>query len=273
MFVRGRRPEFVVLERAVLVLSELELPVAGSVLIDVGANIGTTTVTALLRHGFDRALAFEPDPDNLRLLEANVALNALGGRVDVVPAAVSDRSGRASFGRGGTIDEVKDGAGSLLNGNHHSRQRLPVDVTTIDDELARRRLAPAHVGMLWIDVQGNEPEVLAGATELLAGRPPIVLAFRPKRLARSSASFAELERFGYASFVNLRASHLYAPRPWQPDVQPLSSIDAYHSQVKGTTDLLLLPRRRSDVGPRPPRTAVSAPDAERQDAEPGRRPE
>jgi hypothetical protein len=46
---------------------------AHGILIDVGANVGVTTVPALCRFGFEKAIAIEPSPDNLRLLRAVLA--------------------------------------------------------------------------------------------------------------------------------------------------------------------------------------------------------
>ena len=54
----------------------------GRSFVDVGANIGTTTIPALLSHGFETAVAIEPEPENVRVLRMNVLLNDLEDRVD-----------------------------------------------------------------------------------------------------------------------------------------------------------------------------------------------
>ncbi|MGH9164511.1 MAG: hypothetical protein ACRDZW_03220, partial [Acidimicrobiales bacterium] len=64
-------------------------PVPGSAFVDVGANIGTSTVDALLHFGFGRAVCVEPDAANLRLLRLNVTLNGLEDRVEILPLALS----------------------------------------------------------------------------------------------------------------------------------------------------------------------------------------
>ena len=60
----------------------------GAVFVDVGANIGYFTVLAATTAG--KVFAFEPDPENFRLLEANLALNALQRKVTAVPAALAE---------------------------------------------------------------------------------------------------------------------------------------------------------------------------------------
>ena len=97
-FVKQRRKDLRLLGQAVATAREHGAS-PGSTFVDVGAHIGTTTVSALAHHGFERGVAIEPDPDNLRLLRANVALNGLDERATVVAAAVSDAPGTASFTR------------------------------------------------------------------------------------------------------------------------------------------------------------------------------
>lgn len=183
IFVTGTRPEFPALERAVRLLREHGLAPEGSVFLDVGANIGTTTVPALTEHGFGSALVFEPEPRNLALLKANVALNGIDDRVEIVAAALSDAPRRAAFARGPqTRGGRPSGTGSL---DRRSDEHVEVDVVTLDEELARRGVAPADVGLLWVDVQGHEGHVLAGGRRLLASHTPVVCALRRRKLARA----------------------------------------------------------------------------------------
>ena len=53
----------------------------GDVFVDVGANIGYFSVLAACLVGEGgQVFAFEPDPDNFRLLRDNVALNGFSSR-------------------------------------------------------------------------------------------------------------------------------------------------------------------------------------------------
>ena len=56
-------------------------------MIDVGANIGTTSVP-MARAGY-RCLAIEPVPSTLTFLRRNVAANGLADRITIIDAAVS----------------------------------------------------------------------------------------------------------------------------------------------------------------------------------------
>lgn len=65
----------------------------GKVFLDIGANIGTSSIAAVKRFGAGRAVSVEPSPDNVRLLHCNVALNDARDQVTVIQAAVSNSEG------------------------------------------------------------------------------------------------------------------------------------------------------------------------------------
>ena len=71
----------------------------GKRLLDLGANIGTTTLNAVANLRAEGAYCFEPDPANFRNLEVNIAANGLRERVAAFPVALSDVTGKASLAR------------------------------------------------------------------------------------------------------------------------------------------------------------------------------
>lgn len=223
MFVRGRRPEFPGLERTLRVLEERGQTVKGTTLVDVGANVGTTTVAAIIRHGFGYAVAVEPNPANVTALFTNIALNGLSDCTRVVAAAASDQAGRATF-----TQKASDGTGRLIM---DSANGVEVAVIRLDDEVDAQ-----DVGLLWIDTQGHELEVLRGAPELLARRPPIVAAFRVSK-GNTSELLEFLAGAGYQSFIDLREPNIYNP-DWSPTIHELAGEFDYAPHK--ATDLLFL---------------------------------
>jgi FkbM family methyltransferase len=187
-FFRTRsRQEFPVLARA------CDRVDPRGVFVDVGANVGTTTLAALNR--FDRAIAVEAEPRNAALLRANAALNGLEDRVSVVEAACSSTAGevelRLSHGHHG---------GHAVGRPKAGEESLHVPAITLDELVANARIAPADVGLVWMDVGGHEEEVLRGGASLLEARVPIVAEVRPK----TAPGIEQLLAGRYVRVVDLR---------------------------------------------------------------------
>lgn len=127
---------------------------SGMTYVDVGANIGTTTLAAADAVGADgTVIAFEPHPRTFRDLCDSVALNpALAERITLVAAAVGDSAGRARISNLPENDV-----------NHIDEAGIPVSMTTLDQALA----AAPRIDLLKVDVEGYERNVLLGAGETL----------------------------------------------------------------------------------------------------------
>ncbi len=139
---------------------------AGAVVFDVGANLGAYTLLFAQWVGpAGRVFAFEPSPPSVVGLQRHLALNALDDRVEVVPAAVCDRTGTATFHL-----HPHGGASGLYTSTDGAS--MDVETTSLDQFCADRRLTP---DVLKIDVEGAELEVLRGARNILAS--PNVTAF------------------------------------------------------------------------------------------------
>jgi|SRR5438874_12225785 len=65
------------------------------VLLDLGANIGMTSVWLAKRFSFTQVIAVEPDPNNAALARQNFELNGIPGQV--LEAAIGPRDGEARF--------------------------------------------------------------------------------------------------------------------------------------------------------------------------------
>lgn len=231
VFVRRRRPELTVLGRALQAVGE-GLP--GPWFVDVGANIGTSALPALLRYGFDRAVCCEPGAESAALLRANAAVNGAADRVTVVEAAVSDHVGEA------WLDLTTSGPGTRqVVAPGSVRDAVRVDAVTLDSLVANGVISADDAGLLWIDAQGHEPKVLAGAESLVGRGIPMVVAIRPKKLrdaGQLEELFARLAH-NYERFVDLRAPNLRIAG-WQPDWRPMDALDEL-AAGPDTTDVLV----------------------------------
>jgi FkbM family methyltransferase len=236
VFVSGaRKSEFVGLARACAILEQEGRLHEPRTIVDVGAHIGTTTVPALTRHGFARAVAIEPDPDNVRLLRANIALNGLTEQVTVVAAALSGTSGerlhwspgrdRGSWVSGKAVDEA-------------TATTTVVETVTLDGLAEAGVVDPAATGLLWFGQMFDE-SAFGASSVFFEHHVPIVFVFRRNELTESSPFLHRLRENGYERIVDLRQPSLDEPvSAWTPPVKPLDELVA-HSPRKKITDMLV----------------------------------
>jgi FkbM family methyltransferase len=157
--------------------------------IDVGANIGTISISAVLKKYCKRAIAFEPEPFNYYLLNLNIWINGLADIVEVHNLALSDGSNEyLNF----ELDSKNFGDHrvrvSEANGNcgEPDRQVISVKAGKLDDYVNEDILGSKNC-LLWMDTQGFEGFILKGASSIFSTRTPIVTEFWPYGLNRSGS--------------------------------------------------------------------------------------
>jgi FkbM family methyltransferase len=166
------------IEAAVELLSSAgRLPI-DPIFLDIGAHIGTHTVYALRTGRFIRAVAFEPEPRNARLFAMNVEANDLSQAVVLVRKAAGARSGTGIL----HLHPRNSGAHAMdVAPSIDGDAALEVPVVRVEDELAALEIPLEKVGLVWIDVEGYEPQVLDGLNRLIARSVPITFEFTPRR--------------------------------------------------------------------------------------------
>jgi len=152
----------------------------GSFCIDIGANIGDTTVPMGLAVGSTGlTLAFEPNPMVFDVLQANILLNKGKVNIVAVPYAVTEENGEfyyssseASFGNGGVSVNSEEA-------QKHGKFQLKNKVTGVNllsylnehyqDELSR-------LTFIKIDVEGFDKEVIKSIGPLIQQYRPVLIA-------------------------------------------------------------------------------------------------
>ena len=148
--------------------------------IDVGANVGQFAIAASKLFPNAKVHAFEPQPDCFDELQRNC--RSLDN-VRVYDLALGERAGSVVF----HVNTHRHSSSLLsLSAAHKSAfpdalesQDIEVTMTTLDDLMEARALAGPV--LLKVDVQGYEPQVLAGATQTLARVDYVILeaSFKP----------------------------------------------------------------------------------------------
>jgi len=210
LFAKQGRGDMKVLARSVLAASTLlgEQAIAGRTFIDVGANIGSTTVTALMSHPFADAVAIEPEPENFRTLRLNLVLNDLDSRVRAYPLAVSNVVGELDL----VVDRAKSGNHWIAADEKAlelvgEEEVTKVQTVTLDALAAQGAFDPDRVGLLWVDAENHEGQILEGALELVGRGVPVAFEWDPPGLAARGKpdSIGEIVRAHYTHFARLRA--------------------------------------------------------------------
>jgi FkbM family methyltransferase len=195
----------------------------GTVL-DVGANIGMICI-ALLKHGwFDRAVAFEPAPRNLQLLEHNAVQNGCANRIVRLPYALSACDGELEL----ELSEYNSGdnrirhsrTGGAWQEDHRDVVRVPV--RTLDGALEAAHVNRDELRLAWVDIQGHEGQFFQGARATLARGIPVVSEFWPYAILRSGMSRGE-----YMRTVAELFTHFYHLTDAGVDKLPIAHLDAF----------------------------------------------
>ena len=191
------------IDRAISVLSAADRLAGEALLVDVGANIGTHTVYAMRTGRFARAVAFEPEPRNARLLRMNLEANALTGSTTVVEKAAGAEPGSALL----HLHPRNKGAHALgAPPSVDGREAIEVPVVRVADALDELGIRPEQVGLIWIDAEGYEPQVLQGLGRLLELSVPIAFEFTPQRYsAMTKRSLVDLLTRHYTTMHRLTA--------------------------------------------------------------------
>ncbi len=194
----------------------------GETFFDVGANVAPYSLLATLVDDVT-AVAFEPESVARERASANIRLNNAERRVLLVPCAVSqaDGSGHITTDRWAQNALVEKGyEGEVEN----------VETICLDSFTDARGIE--RVSLIKIDVEGHEPDVLLGATALIAEhRPALIVECNDARA---------LQRFA--------RDHDYTPVTYSPRT---GALDMVAWPTGPSSNVILVPdlqRARERVG-------------------------
>jgi FkbM family methyltransferase len=140
----------------------------GEAVIDVGANIGHISLLLADIACPENIFAFEPTPVSFRRLQENWTLNGWSTN-HLYQAAVGRATGRVQV-PDSVRPETKNSISSAATASHC------VEVPLVSLDSQRSRWQDRRLGLLKVDVEGYEPEVFAGAIEMLRqDRPRLVM--------------------------------------------------------------------------------------------------
>ena len=207
----------------------------GMSVVDLGANIGYFTMLSASivgRHG--HVLAVEPNPRNVRYLEASRRINAFD-HVTVAQTAAGPDVGLLALHASrsnGTTSNLPENLSEIFG--CETVLALPVDRLLRD---------PGRVHLIKVDVEGAEYRALRGCRELIRrDRPAIVSEFNPDLLPEMSSIGAE----GYLRFFVDRDYRLGVIEPdgsiTEHGKDTASVLARHKSEGTDHIDILAVPR-------------------------------
>jgi FkbM family methyltransferase len=165
-------------------------------LYDVGAHFGIFSLVAAYFGG--KAIAVDPSPEAVGMIEIQRALNKSTDRVQTLRAAVSDVDGVIAMLSSGVFS---DGY-FKVDGQRPESELTQVQAVTID-QMTLKFGIPTHIK---IDVEGHEAAVLRGARATLLQYSPILFVELHNEMVISAgenpcAVLDELTALGYHTFA------------------------------------------------------------------------
>ena len=159
----------------------------GGCFVDIGANLGYfTCLLGQLAGPSGRVLSVEPEPDNLVLLEANVAINGLAEVVKILPVALGSDEGSATLNLYKNSNRGRHSMVAVGSGN-----KIVVPIKKLDALIEQVFQPHALIDFVKIDVEGYEPYVIKGASQTLPRVQSMVIEYAPYILKNAGADLPE----------------------------------------------------------------------------------
>ncbi|WP_407175503.1 FkbM family methyltransferase [Bradyrhizobium sp. STM 3562] len=164
------------------------------VILDIGCYDGSDTLRFLRLFPKAEAYCFEPDPRAIARFKKNIDPSL--EKVTLFEIAISDRNGRIDFHPSNGDGEAKGWAlsGSIRRPKNHLSeyawvrfdQPISVETRRLDDWYSNAKLD--KIDLIWMDVQGAEADVIAGASETLNKTRFIYTEYSDKELYEGQLS-------------------------------------------------------------------------------------
>ncbi len=161
--------------------------------IDIGANIGITTIW--MARNCEKVYSFEPEINNIIRFKENLEANHITN-VELIQKAISDTKGELELN-------------ILESYGHHSLGKVAtskiigsqkVDVITLNEFCLENNIS--EIDFMKVDVEGFEIEVLNGAKELFVKKAIKLVAFEISEVPLKSLNKTEKDIFDFFKSVN-----------------------------------------------------------------------
>lgn len=133
--------------------------------VDVGANIGHISLFVSKNFPSANILAFEPHPETFKILKRNCELNEVDN-INYFENGLGAESTEATIYNNWEVNR----GGASITVNTDGDKGHSIDIKALDDVVAAER-----IGIIKIDVEGFEMEVLKGSQEIIKRDKPVLI--------------------------------------------------------------------------------------------------
>jgi FkbM family methyltransferase len=198
---------------------------AGDTVLDVGANIGYTTLLFGKKCKEGRVLSFEPSKQLFHTLTQHVQLNALTN-VEPINLGLGEKESTAKLF---VVDKFNTGMNRILEQTDEDIPCESISIKKLDDIINSKGLQ--KVNAIKIDVEGFEYKVLQGAISTLTRmRPVMMIEVNDRNLKQQNSSRQEL--FSFLKDLNYKAF----------DAETMKEIDLTGDYPLPHFDILCFPK-------------------------------
>ena len=134
--------------------------IKGSYLIDAGAFVGDSSIV-LAEYTDKKVLSIEPEENNFELLKKTIKLNKLQNKIDAFKSALDKESRKVGIYNGGP--------GSIIENQPNNNI---ITTTTLDNLVGSKY---QKIGLIKMDVEGYEMNILLGSKNIIERDRPILL--------------------------------------------------------------------------------------------------
>ncbi|HUS03590.1 MAG TPA: FkbM family methyltransferase [Chitinophagaceae bacterium] len=142
----------------------------GSIIYDLGANIGYFSMLCSATSPQSKIFCFEPIPVNMAVLCRHLLINRIKN-VFPVNFAISDHFGLVDF----SADNLSHSYTYKQSSAHYGNRQINIKVGIISMDILINDFEFAKPDILKIDVEGAEYDVLAGAVNVIKNYKPKIL--------------------------------------------------------------------------------------------------
>ncbi len=171
-----------------------DLSVLPKVLMDIGANVGTSIIYFRSRLGSGcKYYAVEPVTENYNLLNANCAINGFYD-INTYRCGISDTPGEANM----QIDPENmatckisgsDNDGLVFAKSEAAYDGESIKLVTLDGFVEDNHVPEDFPMLFWIDVEGHEPEVFRSGLNIFRNTDCVVFCEYNPRLYKSNGRY------------------------------------------------------------------------------------